>query len=467
MTNATTQTSAPAPIHTGLTSMIGNTPMLEVNQIDTGPCRLLLKMESQNPGNSIKDRIAVSMIEAAERSGDLTEGGHIIEATAGNTGISLALVGRLKGYMVTVVVPDKMSDAKIAHLRALGADVSITRSDVQKNHPEYYQEVAARIALETGGFYVNQFENEANAAAHFATTGPEIWQQTGGTIDAFVGGIGSGGTLAGAGQYLKNMNPAITIILADPKGSILTPLINEGKDVEAGSWLVEGIGEDFVPDVANLDLIDEAIAIDDKGSFEAARDLLRQEGVLAGSSTGTQLAAALKWCRKQTEPKTVVTFVCDHGSKYLDRMFNDYWMRDQGFIERPATNDLQDLITRRHAEHEDYTLLPDTPLMQAVKMMRLYDVSQMAVLNQGGELEGILDESDILLAITRNAEAFSHPVSKYMTRKLKTVLPTDSVDTLLPIFQADRIAIVVQGDEYLGLITRIDLINYLRNRMAT
>jgi cystathionine beta-synthase len=263
------------------------------------------------------------------------------------------------------------------------------------------------------------------------------------------------------------MNPAITIILADPKGSILTPLINEGKDVEAGSWLVEGIGEDFVPDVANLDRIDEAIAIDDKGSFEAARDLLRQEGVLAGSSTGTQLAAALKWCRKQTEPKTVVTFVCDHGSKYLDRMFNDYWMRDQGFIERPATNDLQDLITRRHAEHEDYTLLPDTPLMQAVKMMRLYDVSQMAVLNQGGELEGILDESDILLAITRNAEAFSHPVSKYMTRKLKTVLPTDSVDTLLPIFQADRIAIVVQGDEYLGLITRIDLINYLRNRMAT
>ena len=467
MSNATPQTATTAPIHTGLMSMIGNTPMLEVTQIDTGPCRLLLKMESQNPGNSIKDRIAVSMIEAAEQSGDLTEGGHIIEATAGNTGIALALVGCLKGYKVTVVVPDKMSDAKIAHLRALGADVAITRSDVQKGHPEYYQEVAARMANETGGFYVNQFENKANAAAHFSTTGPEIWQQTDGTIDAIVGGIGSGGTLAGAGRYLKDMNPAISIILADPEGSILTPLINEGKEVEAGSWLVEGIGEDFVPDVADIGLIDEAIAVDDKATFEAARDLLRQEGVLAGSSTGTLLAAALTWCRKQTEPKTVVTFVCDHGSKYLDRMFNDYWMRDQGFIDRPTTGDLQDLITRRHAEHEDYTLLPDTPLMQAVKMMRLYDVSQMAVLNQGGELEGILDESDILLAIMRNADAFSHSVSQYMARNLETVSANDSIDTLIPIFQADRIATVVQEGEYLGLITRIDLINYLRKRMAT
>jgi cystathionine beta-synthase len=447
--------------------MIGNTPMLEINQIDTGPCRLLLKLESQNPGNSIKDRIAVSMIDAAEQSGELTPGGHIIEATAGNTGIALALVGALKGYAVTVVVPDKMSEAKIAHLRALGADVRITRSDVQKGHPDYYQEVAARITAETGGFYVNQFENAANAQAHFDTTGPEIWQQTGGDVDAFVGGIGSGGTLAGAGRYLKDKNPNLSIVLADPTGSMLTPLINEGRYVEAGSWLVEGIGEDFVPEVAELSLIDEAIAVDDRDTFLAARELLRLEGVLAGSSTGTLLAASLQWCRRQQEPKTVVSFVCDHGSKYLGRMFNDFWMRDQGFIEREATNDLRDLITRRHSEREDYTLTPDTPLMQAVKMMRLYDVSQMAVLDKNGELQGILDESDVLLAITRNAEAFTHPVSQYMTKRLETVGPGDSVDVLLPIFSADRIAIVVDEGAYLGLITRIDLINYLRKRIPS
>ena len=467
MTDIAPKLQSSDTVFAGLISMIGHTPMLEVNQIDTGPCRLLLKMESQNPGSSIKDRIAVSMIEAAEKTDALTTGGHIIEATAGNTGISLALVGGLKGYRVTVVVPDKMSESKIAHLRALGASVVITRSDVTKGHPDYYQDVAARIASETGGLYVNQFENEANAQAHFETTGPEIWQQTEGNIDAFIGGIGSGGTLAGAGRYLKDMNPDITIVLADPAGSMLTPLINEGKTVEAGSWLVEGIGEDFVPDVADLSLIDEAIAIDDRSTFLAGRELLRLEGVLGGSSTGTLLAASLQWCRRQTEPKTVVSFVCDHGSKYLGRMFNDYWMRDQGFLKRESTNDLRDLITRRHAEHEDFTLTPSTPLMQAVKMMRLYDVSQMAVLDESGALQGILDESDVLLAITRNEEAFSQPVSQHMSRRLETVAPEDSIDRLLPIFRADRIAIVVSDSAYLGLITRIDLINYLRKKMAT
>ena len=466
MSNTDQATSTPAPIHSGLASMIGNTPMLEVSKLDTGPCRLLLKLESSNPGNSIKDRIAVSMIDAAEATGELQPGGHIIEATAGNTGIALALVGGLRGYRVTVVVPDKMSEAKIAHLRALGATVAITRSDVQKGHPDYYQDVAARLAAETGGFYVNQFENDANATAHYTSTGPEIWQQTDGTIDAFVAGIGSGGTLAGAGGYLKEQNPDIQLVLADPVGSMLTPLINEGRTVEAGSWLIEGIGEDFVPDVANLDIIDEAIAVSDAESFEAARDLLRLEGVLAGSSTGTLLSAALTWCRRQTEPRTVVSFVCDHGSKYLSRMFNDYWMRDQGFIKVEAANDLRDLIARRHCDCEDYTLTPQMPVMQAIKMMRLYDVSQMAVLD-GDSLCGILDESDVLMAITRDPDGFNKPISEYMSRRLDTVSASDSVDSLLPIFRADRVAIVMDNQMYLGLITRIDLISYLRKRMST
>ncbi|MCH2139781.1 MAG: cystathionine beta-synthase, partial [Phycisphaerales bacterium] len=455
-------TVAPADVFPNLSALIGNTPMLEVSRIDTGPCRLLLKLESQNPGNSIKDRIALSMIEAAERDGRLQAGGHIIEATAGNTGIALALIGGLKGYQVSVIVPDKMSEAKIAHLRALGAEVVITRSDVQKGHPDYYQEVAQRLADQTGGYYVNQFENAANAQAHYDTTGPEIWSQTDGTVDALIAGIGSGGTLAGAGRYLREQNPDVKLVLADPAGSILEPLINHGQNVDPGAWLIEGIGEDFVPDVADLDIINEAIGITDAESFEAARLLLREEGVLAGSSSGTLLAAALTWCRRQTEPQTVVTFACDHGSKYLSRMFNDYWMRDQGFIERRTNGDLRDLIARRHSEHEDYTLSLSTPIAQAVKMMRLYDVSQMAVLDDEDHIAGILDESDVLMAITKDERAFSQPVEEFMTRRLQTVAPDQPVDDLLPIFHADRVAIVVEGDAYFGLITRIDLINYLR-----
>lgn len=438
--------------------------MMEITNLDTGPCRLLLKLESSNPGNSIKDRIAVSMIEAAAASGALPEGGHMIEATAGNTGIALAMVGSLKGYQVTVVVPDKMSEGKIAHLRALGAEVVITRSDVQKGHPDYYQDVAQRIAKNTGGFYINQFENPNNAQAHFETTGPEIWEQTNGSIDAFIAGIGSGGTLAGAGRYLKNAKPDIQLVLADPEGSILAPLINEGREVEPGSWMVEGIGEDFVPDVADLSIIDEAIAVTDQQAFEAARTLLRHEGLLGGSSSGSLLHAALVWCRRQTTPKTVVTFLCDHGSKYLDRMFNDYWMADQGFLDRPQRRDLGDLIARRHSEHEDYTISPTMPVMQAVRMMRLYDISQLAVVDDQHQIQGILDESDVLMAVSENEQAFADPVSQHMTTRLVTITPDADVRDLIPIFESDRVAIVMDHDQYLGLITRIDLINYLRKK---
>lgn len=454
--------AAIAPVYRDVLDLVGNTPMLEINRIDTGLCRLLLKLESQNPGNSIKDRIAISMIKEAESRGVLQPGGHIVEATAGNTGIALALVGSQRGYSVTVVVPDKMAEGKIAHLRALGAEVVMARSDVEKGHPDYYQEVADRIASERGAFYANQFANEANVDAHYKTTGPEIWEQTEGEIDAFVVGVGSGGTVTGVGRYLKERNPNIAIILADPVGSVLAPLVNEGREVQAGSWLVEGIGEDFIPPITDMELIDEAIEVSDQDTFLAARDLLRIQGLLAGSSSGTLLAAALTWCRRQTEPKTVVSFACDHGAKYLDKMFNDHWMTDQGFIEREHHGNLRDLIARRHRLGEDYTIREDLPLMQAIKAMRLHDVSQMAVLDTQGSIQGIIDESDVLLAVTRDQESFNKPVSAIMTSRLETLTPDSSIDDLLPIFRSDRVAIVMDGNDFCGLITRIDLINYLR-----
>ena len=443
--------------------MIGNTPMLEIRKLDTGLCRLFVKLENLNPGQSIKDRIAISMIEGAEQSGKLKPGGRIIEATAGNTGIALALVGTVKGYKLTVVMPDKMSDEKMAHLRAMGAEVVLTRSDVAKGHPEYYQDMAERMARDDPtAFYVNQFSNADNTRAHYEATGPEIWEQMDGQIDAFVAGVGSGGTIAGIGAFLKSRNPKCEIVLADPKGSILAPLVNEGKTVEPGSWLVEGIGEDFVPSILDLKVIDRAFSVTDAEAFHAVRDLLRKEGILAGSSVGVLLHAALQYCKEQTSPKRVATLICDSGAKYLSKMYNDFWMRDQGFIHRDKTGDLRDLITRRHDKGEDFVLNPTMPLSLAIRRKGMFGVSQMAVLDSNDQLVGILDESDVLLALARDPRASSDPVSAHMTSRVETIHPSKSIDDLLPIFRADRVAVVHDGSVFCGLITKIDLINHLK-----
>lgn len=458
-------TPALAPVFGNVLEMVGNTPMLEIRRMDTGPCRLFVKMESMNPGNSIKDRIAIRMVEAAEQSGRLKPGGRIIEATAGNTGLALALIAAQKGYRCTLVIPDKVSDEKIAHVRAMGAEVVLTRSDVGKGHPEYYQDIATRLATEDpDALYIDQFNNDANVAAHHDTTGPEIWAQMDHDIDAFVAGVGSGGTLTGIGRYLREQDPSIELVLADPKGSILAPKINEGRDVEAGSWLVEGVGEDFVPSIADIDLVTRAITVDDAEAFSTARELLLKEGVLAGSSVGTLLGAAIRYCREQTEPKRVVTIICDHGAKYLSKMFNDHWMVDHGFIERERHGNLRDLIARRHLDREDYCLTPEIPLSQAIKRMAMYAVSQMVVM-EGDRVAGIIDETDVLMAMVHDKDNAKRPVSDFMTRRLETVSPDASVNDLIPIFRADRVAIVMDHDHYYGLITKIDLINFLKKQL--
>ena len=308
--------------------MIGQTPLLKTTNLSTEPCQLFLKMESANPGGSIKDRIALFMINDAEEKGLIKPGDTLIEATAGNTGVGLALIARQKGYLLKIVMPDKMSVEKKYCLQAMGAEVIMTRSDVTKGHPEYYQDLAESIAEKTGAFYVNQFCNRANVEAHYTTTGPEIWQQLRGKVDAFICGVGTGGTLTGAGGYLKEMNPEIEIILADPQGSVLAPLVETGNMPETvGSWYVEGIGEDFVPDNCNLELVTQAYSITDEESFAAARNLLLSEGIIVGSSAGTLLAAALKYCSSQVEAKNVVTLACDTGNRYLSKVFNDDWMK--------------------------------------------------------------------------------------------------------------------------------------------
>lgn len=448
-----------------LLDLIGSTPMVQATKLDTGKCRLLLKLESQNPGGSIKDRIALTMIAEAEREGWLKPGGTIVEATAGNTGLALTLVGQAKGYKVLLVIPDKMSKEKIQHLRAMGADVRLTRSDVPHGHPEYYTDMAERLAQQIpGGFYVNQFANDANSLAHFQGTGPEIWEQSGHQVDAFVAGIGSGGTITGVARYLKSVGSDAQIILADPVGSTLAGIVNEGVPGPEGSYTVEGIGQNFVPDTADMDLIDKAYSIPDAEAIATARELLLKEGILAGSSSGTLIAAALRWCREQTEPKTCVTFVCDTGAKYLSKVYNDAWLADQGLTQRPLHGDLSDLITRRPEEGGVVTVGPEDTLDTAFKRMRGADVSQLPVL-QEGRLIGILDESDLVHVmntdeITRK-ERFAKPVSSAMTRDLDTVQVNEPLDALIPLFDRDRVAIVLDGERFVGLITRTDLINHL------
>jgi cystathionine beta-synthase len=448
-----------------LLDLIGRTPMVEVTKIYTGPCRLFLKLEAQNPGGSIKDRIAVEMIEAAEKEGWLKPGGTIVEATAGNTGLALTLVGQAKGYKVLLVIPDKMSKEKIQHLRAMGADVRLTRSDVPHGHPEYYTDMAERLSQQIpGGFYVNQFANDANSAAHVKTTGPEIWEQMGHQVDAFVAGIGSGGTITGVARFLKSQGAKTEIILADPVGSTLAGIVNEGVPGPEGSYTVEGIGQNFVPDTADMSLIDKAYSIPDAEAIATVRELLLKEGILAGSSSGTLIAAALRWCREQTEPKRVVTFVCDTGAKYLSKVYNDAWLADQGLGERDIHGDLSDLITRKYAKGDVVVAGPDDTLDTAFKRMRGADVSQLPIIDDG-RLVGILDESDIVHVmntdeITRQ-ERFKKAVGTVMTRDLDTVQVNEPLDALIPLFDRDRVALVLDGEQFVGIITRVDLINHL------
>lgn len=450
-------------VHRSVLDTIGDTPMIETTSFDTGPCRLFLKLENQNPGGSIKDRPALSMVEAAEKSGAIGPGGTLIEATAGNTGLGLALVARQKGYRLLLVIPDKMSREKIFNLRAMGAEVLLTRSDVGKGHPEYYQDMARRIAAETpNGVFVNQFGNEANPLAHETGTGPEMWDQTGRDLDAVVCGVGSGGTITGLGRFFGKVNPTLEMVLADPEGSVLADYVNTGEPGPLGSWLVEGIGEDFVPEVSDLSLVSKAYTVSDREAFLTARRLLRDEGVLAGSSSGTLIAGALAYCREQTEPKKVATFVCDSGNKYLSKMYNDYWMLDRGFLERERHGDLRDLIARSHADGAAIVARPDDTLATALSRMKLYDVSQLPVLDREDRAVGIIDESDILWAVHHERESFQAPVAPAMSANLETVERTAGVGALIPIFRRDLTAVVVDGDAFLGVVTRIDLLNHLR-----
>jgi len=446
--------------------MVGETPMLHITQIDTGPCELYLKLEMMNPAGSIKDRIGLSMIEEAEKRGDIKPGDTIVEATAGNTGLGLALVAARRGYELVLVLPDKMSQEKIFNLRAMGAEVVLTRSDVARGHAEYYQDLGRSIAKERGAYFINQFGNPDNPLAHETTTGPEIWQQMGGRLDAVVVGVGSSGTIAGLSKFFKDTAPEVAMVLADPQGSVLADYVRTGELGKAGSWLVEGIGEDFIPDICDLSMVKKAYCISDAESFDMARTLLRKEGILAGSSTGTLLAAALKYCREQSEPKRVVTLAADTGNKYLSKLYNEFWMEDNGFIQRPVTGDLRDLIGRLHEDRATITVGPVDILTTAHNRLRNAGFSQLPVM-EDGQLVGVLTEYDIITYAFGQPERLTDPVEKAMKTAFVQVDKGTAVNSLVSILHGQPYAAVVDGEKFLGLITRADVLNHLRKQIGT
>jgi cystathionine beta-synthase len=451
-------------VHDSILDLIGNTPLVRLDRVarHVKPT-LLAKLEYFNPGGSVKDRIGIRMIEDAESRGLLRPGGTIVEPTSGNTGVGLAIAAAIRGYRTIFVMPDKMSAEKIALLKAYGAEVVITPTAVPPESPESYYRVADRLARETpGGFQPNQYYNRANPETHYHTTGPEIWRQTEGKIDVFVAGVGTGGTISGIGRYLKEQNPEVVIVGADPEGSILS-----GGDLRP--YKVEGIGEDFFPGTFDPAMIDRWVRVTDKDSFRAARRVTREEGILVGGSAGTAMYAALQVAQEMDENTLVVVLLPDSGRSYLSKLYSDQWMQDNGFLERfPSTLRVGDLLRHRHgAVPELVAVAPEESVGRAIDMLQEFGISQMPVAHwtnghRTTDIVGSIQEKSLLARVFREPDMVESPVGEVMDPPLETVDVLEEVEALIgPLLGEDTALIAIQGESPVGVVTRSDLLEYI------
>jgi cystathionine beta-synthase len=451
-------------VYDNILELIGNTPLVRMNRIarHVKPA-MYAKVEYFNPGGSVKDRIGIRMIEDAERRGLLRPGGTIVEPTSGNTGVGLAIAAAIKGYRMIFVMPDKMSAEKISLLKAYGADVVITPTAVPPDSPESYYRVADRLTRETpGAFQPNQYYNQTNPETHYQTTGPEIWRQTGGKIDVFVAGVGTGGTITGTGRYLKEQNPNITIVGADPEGSLLS-----GGDVRP--YKVEGIGEDFWPGTFDPTVVDRWVRVNDRDSFRAARRITREEGILVGGSAGTAMHAALEVAQGLDEDTIMVVLFPDSGKSYLSKLYSDQWMQDNGFLDRlPASLRVGDLITHRHdGLPELVAVAPTERVGRAIEMLQEYGISQMPVAewhngHSVDDIVGSIQEKSLLAQVFREPDMVERPVAEVMDRPLDTVDVVDEIETLIgPLLGEDTALIATDGTQPVGVVTRSDLLEYI------
>ncbi|HRI17896.1 MAG TPA: cystathionine beta-synthase [Burkholderiaceae bacterium] len=472
-----------------ITEAIGNTPIVRLNKVASHvKSTIYVKCEYLNPGGSMKDRVALNIIRDAERRGLLAPGGTIVEATSGNTGAGLAMVAALRGYRCIFVMPDKMSTEKIANLRSFGAKVVLCPTAVDASDPRSYYEVTKRLVKETpGAFHANQYHNPANPEAHYLSTGPGIWEQPQGEFDAFVTGMGTGGTISGCGRYFKEHNPKVKIVGVDPIGSIYYELKKTGRMTRPFAYSIEGIGEDFLPSTMNLDLVDEIVRVDDKECFLMTRALVRQEGIQCGGSCGAAVSGAVKYAEQLDQqglpPQRIIVLLPDGSQKYLSKIFDDNWMRDQGFLESEDQLGLVNDLLNARSPRPIITTNKDATLREVIALLKEHGISQVPVLDAGGRLCGLVAEVDLLNLLVKG-RSLDESIEPIIEADYATVTPLTRVRLLKTIFNDAKMVCVLSSgshpppgsaerpsaktpvprDALLGVITKIDLIDYLATR---
>jgi cystathionine beta-synthase len=459
-------------IYSDVLEMIGNTPIVRLNRVTQGiAAHFFGKVEFMNPGGSIKDRIGWAMIEDAEKKGLIKPGGTIVEGTSGNTGVGLAIAAAIKGYKCIFVLPDKMSEEKIRNLRSFGAKVVVTPTAVTPEDPRSYYQVARRLALETpNSIYMNQYDNLSNREAHYRTTAPEILKQFP-DVDVIVAGIGTGGTVCGIGKFMKEKKPSVQIVAVDPVGSIVYDYFKTGKfTTMPKTYKIEGIGEDFIPKNYDFSVVDDIVQVDDKESHLMTRDLLTKEGLYVGVSSGSAVIGAMKWAQKQGDKikgKNVLIILPDSGNRYLSKVFNDDWMREAGFLDKPSMGIVADILHLRKTEQAPIMAKQTDKVSSLIDLMRTKDISQVPVTDDAGWVKGVVTEGALLSALYEGRAKAGDTIANLVDASVEFVTPADPVEKVSRLVSSGKTPLVNdpnQGGKFIAILTKIDLLTYLGNR---